>query len=83
MFVPDVGQCFARYRFSSANEKFDTTNPPKGDNQRVGAVRDRSQTLNPRNDRWTKRDAGTGKFLDQKADKAPFKGVRREHPKGR
>jgi hypothetical protein len=53
-------------------------NAPPGDNQRVGAVKDRSQVLNPRNDRWTKRDSTTGQFMDQKADKAPFKGVRKE-----
>lgn len=54
------------------------TNPPKGDNHRNGAVRDRSQVLNPQNDRWVKRDLDTGRFLDQKADKTPFKGVRKE-----
>jgi hypothetical protein len=54
------------------------TNPPKGDGHRKGAVRDRSQTHNPRNDRWTKRDADTGRFMDQKADNKPFKGVRKE-----
>lgn len=54
------------------------TNPPTGDNRRNGAVRDRSQTYNPANDRWTKRDAGTGRFMDQKADSKPFKGVRKE-----
>jgi hypothetical protein len=52
-------------------------NPPKGPGRR-GAVRDRSQTLNP-NGHWTKRDAGSGRFLDQKADDKPFKGVRKEH----
>ncbi|MCF3650542.1 hypothetical protein [Synoicihabitans lomoniglobus] len=54
------------------------TNKPTGDNARVGAVRKRSQTLNPTNDRWTKRDAESGKFMDQKADAKPFKGVRKE-----
>lgn len=29
------------------------TNPPKGDGHRNGAVRDRSQTYNPSNQRWT------------------------------
>lgn len=53
-------------------------NPPSGDNHRVGAVRDRSQTYNPRNDNWTKRDTDTGRFVDQKADTKPFKGVRKE-----
>lgn len=53
-------------------------NPPTGDNRRVGAVRDRSQTYNPHNERWVKRDSETGQFIDQKADPKPFKGVRRE-----
>jgi hypothetical protein len=54
------------------------TNPPTGDNRRQGAVRDRSQVHNPQNDRWVKRDEDTGRFIDQKADPKPFKGVRRE-----
>jgi hypothetical protein len=53
-------------------------NAPPGDNRRIGAVKDRSQVHNPKNDRWTKRDSDTGQFIDQKADKAPFKGVRKE-----
>jgi hypothetical protein len=53
------------------------TNPPKGDGHRNGAVRDRSQVHNPKNDRWTKRGPD-GRFMDQKADRAPFKGVRKE-----
>jgi len=54
------------------------TNPPSGDGHRNGAVRNRSQVLNPQNNRYTKRDAETGKFMDQKADNKPFKGVRKE-----
>lgn len=54
------------------------TNPPSGDGHRIGAVRRRSQTYNPNTERWTKRDAETGRFIDQKADKEPFKGVRKE-----
>lgn len=53
-------------------------NPPVGDGHRQGAVRDRSQVHNPRNDRWVKRDADTGRFMDQKSNVKPFKGVRRE-----
>ncbi len=53
-------------------------NPPVGDGHRIGAVRGRSQSYNPHNDRWTKRDTETGRFLDQKADDKPFKGVRKE-----
>lgn len=54
------------------------TNPPRGDNRRQGAVRDRSQTFNPHNDHWVKRDSGSGRFMDQKADTKPFKGVTKE-----
>ena len=54
------------------------TNKPYGDGHRQGAVKDRSQTYNDRNARWTKRDTDTGRFLDQKADNEPFKGVRKD-----
>jgi len=54
------------------------TNPPKGDGHRKGAVRDRSQVKNPKTGTWTKRDTGTGRFMDQKKDSKPFKGVRKE-----
>ena len=54
------------------------TNPPAGDGHRNGAVRDRSQVFNPVIQRWTKRDTETGRFMDQKADGKPFKGVRKE-----
>lgn len=54
------------------------TNPPKGDGHRNGAVRQRSQVENPQNAKWTKRDAESGEFIDQKADGEPFKGVRKE-----
>jgi len=53
-------------------------NKPYGDACQVGSVRNRSQTRNPKTDRLIKRDAGTGLFINQKADKKPFKGVRRE-----
>lgn len=54
------------------------TNLPKGDGHRNGAVRERSQTYNPANDRWVKRDTNSGRFMDQKSDGTPFKGVRKE-----
>ncbi len=54
------------------------TNPPTGDGHRNGAVKGRSQTYNPKTDRWVKRDSESGQFIDQKADKKPFKGVRKE-----
>ncbi len=34
-------------------------NKPYGDGQRQGQVVDRSQTYNPHNDRWTKRETDT------------------------
>lgn len=54
------------------------TNRPAGDGHRNGAVRKRSQVENPQSGRFTKRDAETGQFMDQKADEKPFKGVRKE-----
>ncbi len=54
------------------------TNKPYGDSHRKGAVRDRSQTYNPQNEKWVKRDSTTGRFINQKADDKPFKGVRKE-----
>lgn len=54
------------------------TNPPKGDGHRNGAVKKRSQVKNPKNGRYVKRDADSGKFMDVKSDKEPFKGVRKE-----
>jgi hypothetical protein len=52
-------------------------NAPTGDGHRVGAVRGRSQVQAP-NGNWVKRDKETGRFMDQKVDGKPFKGVRRE-----
>lgn len=54
------------------------TNPPKGDGKRNGAVRERSQTYNPKTNKWVKRDTNTGHFIDVKQDGTPFKGVRKE-----
>lgn len=54
------------------------TNPPK-DGSRKGAVRKRSQVLNPKTGRYVKRDTKTGKFIDVKQDGTKFKGVRTEH----
>ena len=61
-------------------ENIVATNPPKGDGHRNGAVRNRTQVFNPQNKTWTKRDSETGKFMDQKADGDPFKGVTKEKP---
>lgn len=53
-------------------------NKPYGDGHRKGAVKRRSQVLNPKNDRFVKRDSDTGRFMDVKSDRDPFKGVRKE-----
>lgn len=54
------------------------TNGKSGDNRRHGAVKKRSQVLNPKTNKWVKRDTETGRFMDGKADDKPFKGVRKE-----
>lgn len=46
---------------------------------RKGAVKERSQVTSSENHRYTKRDKATGRFVAQKADEQPFKGVRKEH----
>ena len=51
------------------------TNTGKG--FRRGAVKNRSQVKNTKTGKWTKRGAG-GRFVNQKADSAPFKGVSKE-----
>jgi hypothetical protein len=54
------------------------TNPPKGDGHRNGAVRERSQTYNPKTEQWVKRDTDTGRFIDVNKNGQPHKGVRKE-----
>ena len=49
-----------------------------GDNYRNGSVKDRTQSQNPHNGNWTKRDTDNGRFMDQKTDGKPFKGVAKE-----
>ena len=53
-------------------------NKPNGDGRRIGAVRQRSQTYNPKTGQWVKGDSETGRFMDVKQDGTPFKGVRKE-----
>ncbi|MCE9540940.1 hypothetical protein K8R03_00050 [Candidatus Kaiserbacteria bacterium] len=51
-------------------------NGPKGSG-RKGTVAKRAQVLSGRNERWTKVDAKTGKFMDQMSKKGrAFKGVK-------
>ncbi len=53
-------------------------NGKSGDGHRNGQVTGRFQTFNPKTGLWTKHDADTGKFMDNKQDGTPFKGVRKE-----
>jgi hypothetical protein len=57
------------------------TNKPVGDNARKGAVKQRSQVLNPKTNLYVKRDTETGKFMDVKTTGGKFKGVTKENNK--
>lgn len=52
-----------------------------GNDTRQGAVKERSQTFNPKNNCYVKRDTTSGKFISCKKDE-PFKGVTKETKKG-
>ncbi|MBL8618793.1 MAG: hypothetical protein JNM72_24490 [Deltaproteobacteria bacterium] len=52
-----------------------------GKGHRTGSVTDRTQTRAPSGN-YVKRDTNTGRFIDQKKDGEPFKGVAIE-PDGR
>ena len=50
-----------------------------GNGYRDGAVRQRSQTHNPKTNTWVERDTSTGKFINGKtSSNKPFKGVTKE-----
>jgi hypothetical protein len=53
------------------------TNKNKSDGHLEGAVKGRSQFKTP-SGHSAKRDTKTGRILNVKSDKAPFKGVRKE-----
>ncbi len=53
-------------------------NKPTGDNARKGAVKNRSQVLNPKTKLYVKRNADNGQFMDVKTSGGKFKGVRKE-----
>lgn len=54
-----------------------------GQDFRKGSVDNRSQlNLDPKNNKFVKRDLTTGEFSDLKKDNKPFKGVAKE-PDGR
>lgn len=47
-----------------------------GSDNRVGAVRERVQALNPVTKRYVKIDTSTGRIIDHKKTAGPYKGVR-------
>lgn len=53
-------------------------NKPNGDNSRIGAVRNRTQTYNSKIGLYVKRDKSTGRFMDVKTSGGKFKGVTTE-----
>lgn len=50
-------------------------NRPYGDNARKGAVKNRTQVLNPKTGLYVKRNSKTGRFMDVKTSGGKFKGV--------
>mgnify|MGYP000279363951 CR=1 FL=1 len=58
------------------------TNPPAGDGHRNGAVRQRSQFVNPVTGLSQKRNAENGRIMDVKTSGGDFKGVRHEKKAG-
>jgi len=52
--------------------------PASGKGHRNGAVRKDGEVQHPTSGEWTKRDAATGSYVDQKSGQAPLKGARRE-----
>lgn len=49
-----------------------------GSNYRQGAVKNRSQVLNPKTNQYVERDTSNGQFINVKEDGTKFKGVRKE-----
>ncbi len=50
-------------------------NKPYGDNARKGAVKNRSQVLNPKTGLYVKINSNSGKFMDVKTSGGKFKGI--------
>ncbi len=65
-------------RFLNFNFQQMASNGKSGDNRRIGAVKERTQVFNPHNQKFVKRDSGTGRFMDMKSDGNKFKGVSNE-----
>lgn len=53
-------------------------NKPYGDEARIGAIKNRSQTFNGKIKMYVKRNTSIGQFIDVKTSGGKFKGVRKE-----
>lgn len=53
-------------------------NKPNGNNARIGAVRNRTQTYNGKTGLYVKRNKLTGRFMDVKTSGGKFKGITTE-----
>lgn len=73
----DVCESNNRQLINSKEEGVMAKNGPKG-HGRVGRIRGRSQTFNPKTKRYVERDTKTGRFINVKSNRAPFKDVRVE-----
>jgi hypothetical protein len=63
--------------YGLASCRVETMAKNTGSGHRKGAIRNRSQTKSTSGN-YVKRDGKTGRFLNVKSDKSPFKGIRRE-----
>lgn len=50
-------------------------NGVSGDNKRIGAVKKRTQVLNPKTNLYVKRNRETGQFIGVKTTGGKFKGI--------
>ena len=74
--IQESGELLEKWKKNKEAEM--AKNKPYGDSHRKGAVKGRSQVQNPKTGSYVKRDTETGRFIDQKSDSKPFKGVRKE-----
>jgi len=79
--APWVEGLIPQYQIVESKIKFCemAKNKPIGDGARKGAVKSRSQVLNPKIGLYVKKDASTGRFMDVKASGGKFKGVAKEN----
>jgi hypothetical protein len=66
-------------KYTKERNKTMAKNGKTNDRHLEDTIKQRSQTFNPSTERWVKRDTETGRFMGQKSDNKPFKGVREEN----